>query len=145
AAEMCEGLLRAAYPTNWVDGARPVYDRLRQMRRDALVARLVGNQDYEDEKELRDTLLIDISMEPRMTTSRVVQAYIAVQRYVHRCLRGREPNVNVDLETDPDWEQWQELQHYRLHEASRRIFLTPEVWLQPELRDDKTPFFRELE
>ncbi len=30
-------------------------------------------------------------------------------------------------------------------EANRRIWLYPENWIEPELRDDKTPFFKELE
>jgi len=30
-------------------------------------------------------------------------------------------------------------------EANRRVFLYPENWLEPEFRDDKSPFFRELE
>jgi hypothetical protein len=32
---------------------------------------------------------------------------------------------------------------YRVWEANRKIFLYPENWIEPELRDDQTPFFRE--
>ena len=29
--------------------------------------------------------------------------------------------------------------------SQRKIFLYPENWIEPELRDDKSPFFKELE
>ena len=34
---------------------------------------------------------------------------------------------------------------YRVWEANRKIFLYPENWIEPELRDDKSPFFKDLE
>src|SRR5206468_2166608 len=34
---------------------------------------------------------------------------------------------------------------YRVWEANRKVFLWPENWLEPELRDDKSPFFKETE
>src|SRR5207253_7447669 len=36
-------------------------------------------------------------------------------------------------------------QHYRVWEANRKVFLYPENYLEPELRDDKTPLFEELD
>src|SRR5206468_385951 len=29
--------------------------------------------------------------------------------------------------------------------ANRKVYLFPENWLEPELRDDKSPFFKEIE
>src|SRR3954451_20384796 len=37
------------------------------------------------------------------------------------------------------------MKYYRVWEANRKVFLYPENWIEPELRDDKTPFFKELE
>src|SRR5262245_4032922 len=37
------------------------------------------------------------------------------------------------------------MKNYRVWEANRKIFLYPENWIEPELRDDKTSFFEELE
>src|SRR5262249_25381928 len=37
------------------------------------------------------------------------------------------------------------MKNYRVWEANRKVFLYPENWILPELRDDKTPFFKELE
>ena len=34
---------------------------------------------------------------------------------------------------------------YRVWEAARKVLLYPENWIEPELRDDKSPFFEELE
>ena len=35
------------------------------------------------------------------------------------------------------------MKRYRVWEANRKIFLFPENWLEPELRDDQSPFFKE--
>jgi hypothetical protein len=37
------------------------------------------------------------------------------------------------------------MRRYRVWEANRKVFLFPENWLDPELRDDKSPFFRDVE
>jgi hypothetical protein len=37
------------------------------------------------------------------------------------------------------------MKSYRLWEANRKVFLYPENWIEPDLRDDKSSFFRELE
>ncbi len=37
------------------------------------------------------------------------------------------------------------MKNYSVWEANRKIFFYPENWLEPELRDDKSPFFKELE
>jgi hypothetical protein len=40
--------------------------------------------------------------------------------------------------------EWSWLKRYRAWRASRKEFLSPENWLEPELRDDKGPSFTEL-
>jgi hypothetical protein len=42
-------------------------------------------------------------------------------------------------------QKWRWLKNYRVWEAARLVFLLPENWTEPELRDDKSPFFQELE
>jgi len=44
---------------------------------------------------------------------------------------------------DPDMWKW--MKNYRVWEANRKVFLYPENWIEADLRDDKTPFFRDLE
>ena len=34
---------------------------------------------------------------------------------------------------------------YRVWEANRKVFLWPENWIEPELRKDKSQFFKDLE
>ncbi len=42
-------------------------------------------------------------------------------------------------------QQWLWMKRYRVWEANRKVFLYPENWLEPELRDNKSAFFKELE
>lgn len=44
-----------------------------------------------------------------------------------------------------DSTRWIWMQNYRVWEANLKVFLYPENWIEAELRDDKSPFFRELE
>jgi hypothetical protein len=37
------------------------------------------------------------------------------------------------------------MKRYRVWEANRKVYLYPENWLDPELRDDKSPLFKQLE
>lgn len=41
--------------------------------------------------------------------------------------------------------EWEWHRNYRVWEANRRVFLYPENYLEPELRDDKTPLFADVE
>ena len=83
---------------------------------------------------------MDVEMDPCMTTSRVRQAIAAIQLFVDRCLMNLEPEVSPSS-ISPD--QWQWMKRYRLWEANREVFLWPENWLEPELRDDQSPMFKE--
>ena len=42
-------------------------------------------------------------------------------------------------------DEWDWRRHYRIWQANRRVFLYPENYLEPGLRDDKTPLFKDLE
>jgi hypothetical protein len=77
-----------------------------------------------------------------MLTSRIKQAISSVQLFVQRCLMNLEPGVTIGQTAA---RQWGWMQNYRVWEANRKVFLYPENWLEPELRDDKSPFFKELE
>ena len=98
-----------------------------------------------DTKDLYAHFLIDVEMDPCMMTSRIKQAISSVQLFVQRCLMNLEPNVLADSETDDAWNWWKWMKNYRIWEANRKVFLYPENWVEPELRDDKSQFFKELE
>jgi hypothetical protein len=103
---------------------------------------LDGRKGYRDSSELYANFLIDTEMNTEMITSRIVQGSAAVQLFVQRVLLGLEPASHLD---ERDIAQWAWVKNYRLWEANRKVFLYPENWIEPELRDDKTPFFKEFE
>lgn len=127
------------------DFHRDIQNKLRERKRDALIAYLLANNSqWQDANDLFSHFLIDVEMSSCHQTSRIVQAHGTVQMFVQRCLMGLEPAVNP--QNDPvSWEQWKWMKNYRLWEANRKVFLYPENWLEPELRRDKSPFFKDLE
>ncbi|MEW8508357.1 MAG: neuraminidase-like domain-containing protein [Candidatus Thiodiazotropha sp.] len=152
----------------WLGKVRPIEDELRERKRNALVAYLIEhslrnepetiasggdqipNPRYlEDINDLFGYFLIDVVMSACQLTSRIKQAISSVQLFVQRCFLNLEarfvkvPNQDPDLENS--WKQWKWMQNYRIWEANRKVFFYPENWIEPELRDDKTPFFKELE
>jgi hypothetical protein len=56
-----------------------------------------------------------------------------------------EPEVLASAEIDSCWREWPWRKTYRVWEANYKVLLNPENWYWPELRDDKTPFFKQLE
>lgn len=134
---------RAKYgPDKWLAVAGPLRNDLRRKQRDALGAYLVHDKSLETINDLYGELLIDAGMEPCMKTSRLKLALSSVQLFVHRCLMNLEPQVEL---TETHEKEWRWRRNYRVWEANRKVFLFPENWIEPELRDDKTPFFKELE
>jgi hypothetical protein len=135
--------VRAGYDAaGWRRVAQPIFDTLRQHRRDALVAWIMQREGFTLADQLYEYFLIDPATEPVVQTSRLRLAISAVQLFVQRCLLNLEPEVPASL---IDSEQWQWMKRYRLWEANRKIFLWPENWLEPEFRDDKSHLFQALE
>jgi hypothetical protein len=144
---------RAADEADYLARLEPFEDRIRSHKRDALVDFLIHSiGDLKTPNELYEYFLIDVQLEGCARTSRLVAAISSVQLYVHRCLM----NLEEDRRTDPAQhihvsptlippDQWVWRKSYRVWEANRKVFLYPENYLEPELRDDKSPLFRELE
>jgi hypothetical protein len=139
--------LKARYAEpEWPGVLQRVQDRLRAAKRDALVAYLLAeNPAMRGTGDLYDHFLIDVEMSPCMPTSRIVQAHATVQLFVARCLMGLEPQSVAATTEDPAWEQWKWMANFRVWEANRKIFLYPENWIEPELRDDRSELFVELD
>ena len=76
-------------------------------------------------------------------TTRIKQAISSVQLFVQRSLMNLERDVGLTAAEAREWSQWRK--QYRIWEANRKVLLYPENWLEPELRDDKSPFFQDLE
>jgi hypothetical protein len=141
----------------WQELAVPVQDQLREKKRAALVAYLTvrpvmlttpGGSSmpaWHDANGLFAYFLIDVEMSPCWKTSRIKQALSSVQLFVQRCLLHLESGVRIDISKDDAWRDWKWMKNYRVWEANRKVFLYPENWIEPELRDDKTPFFKDFE
>ncbi|WP_230181217.1 neuraminidase-like domain-containing protein [Aquabacterium sp. CECT 9606] len=128
--------------SGWAAVSKPLRDTLRERQRAALVAYLSGRDQLRDSIDLYDRYLIDVEMRPAAQTSRIKQACASVQSFVQRCLLNLEPDVPPEA---IDAEQWVWMKNYRVWEANRKVFLFPENWIEPELRDDKSEVFRQLE
>ena len=148
------GVLKAQQPGTdaWLALAPTLMNPIRENRSAALQAYLTAQRDgsgnliYADADGLFDYFLIDVQMTSCQATSRVVQAYIAVQIFVARCLMNLEtPAVVVDLTQDDTWNQWEWMSSYRIWEANREVFLYPENWLIESQRPDRTEIYQTLE
>ncbi|HZM75062.1 MAG TPA: neuraminidase-like domain-containing protein [Candidatus Limnocylindrales bacterium] len=136
-------ILKARFePEAWRRVAKPVSDKLRQARRDALVAYLLHREDLDRMEELFERFLVDPGTEPVVQTSRLRLAISSVQTFIQRCLMNLEEWVQPSVISTTQW-AW--IKRYRVWEANRKIFLWPENWLEPEFRDDKTHLFQALE
>ncbi|KAK3375777.1 hypothetical protein B0T24DRAFT_526498, partial [Lasiosphaeria ovina] len=154
-AESIKTVTRSRYSlSDWEKAIKPTFDTLRQNQSDALsgyltVQPMLVQQGIIDVDSLFEFFLIDPSMCPCMETSRLKQATSSVQLFIQRCLLGLEDQGagfgrGVDLDM-LDRHRWDWMQRYRLWEANRKVFLFPENWIQPSLRDDKTPQYKAFE
>ena len=98
---------------------------------------------FRDDADLFAHFLIDVEMGSCMTTSRMKQAIASVQTFVQRVILNLEPGVTLQPDVAAAWQEWR--RRYRLWEAYRRIIITPEDWIEPSLRDDKSEPYRALE
>ncbi len=140
---------------SWIDVSTEIHNKLRHVQRDALVAYLLhkpeiknlkaadGTRTIPDTNGLYAYFLIDVEMDACMKTSRLKQAISSVQLFVQRCL------MNLEKDTVPpnliDKEQWKWMFKQTFWTANREVLMHPENVIHSELRDNKTPFFKELE
>lgn len=144
--------------SEWLKFAQEMNDDLRKKKRDALAAYVCWDscfipadnpefvsrypQQFVDESDIYAYYLMDVKMEPDMTISRIVQASASIQLFVQRAELGLE---GQNVLTDEQCGEWEWMKNYRVWEAARKVFIYPENWIASDLRDDKTPFFEELE
>lgn len=125
-----------------------VENNLREERRDRLVDFLLWRErdHLRDVNALYEHYLIDPQMSSCMNTTRLLQATAAAQLFVQRCLMNLE---NQDSDPVPpsliDINRWKWARNYRVWEANRKVFIYPENWLFPEVRDDRTETFKAFE
>jgi Tc toxin complex TcA C-terminal TcB-binding domain/ABC toxin N-terminal region/Neuraminidase-like domain len=109
-------------------------------------------------KDLSSELLIDLKSSPCTMTNEILLAIESLQTYVLRVRTGQEKELdgNHDLielksfnEVSEKWEamkkDWKWMRRYILWEAAQKVFLYPENYVMPHLRDNKSEFFHEFE
>lgn len=131
----------------WPATGKSLRDLLRQKQRDALSAYLIYHspqlfsRQFTSVDDLFGYFLIDTQMSSCMVTSRIIQATQSVQTFISRCFLNLESGVTVASVASQYW-TW--MKQYRLWQANREVFLYPENWLDPTLRDDQTSFFQTM-
>jgi hypothetical protein len=152
-ASAAMGALQTQYAQSvWFGAIQPVEDALRQSRRDALVAYLLGPGPTTPTPPLLTTddifnyYLIDPEMCPCALMTRLLQASLAIQQFVQQCfLNLFFSNVSVNMSNQQLAGEWSWRQQYRLWQANREVFLYPENYVLPELRKDASSFFVDFE
>ena len=130
-------------------------DMIRGKKRTSLTTYLIrsGFPQFKDTNDLYHYFLIDTELEGCARTSRLVAATMSLQLYVHRILLNLEqddkaPGSSNRIYVRPSCipeDEWEWRKNYRVWEANRKVFLYPENYIEPDLRDNKTPLFEELE
>ncbi|MGB3465501.1 MAG: neuraminidase-like domain-containing protein, partial [Cyclobacteriaceae bacterium] len=128
--------------STWEKTGEDIRNDLRKKQRDALVSYVKHTNGFNSDEDLFNYYLLDTQIEPCFKTSRIKLAISTVQTLVQRINMGLENNLSFAVEDRNEW-KWRK--NYRVWEAARKIFLYPENWIEAELRDNKSPFFEELE
>jgi hypothetical protein len=145
-----QSALRAQYAAaDWLAVVKPINDALRVAQRDALVAYILQGfkskpppppyDGVDTPDKLFEFFLMDVENQPAVLTSRIRLALSSVQLFIERVQRGLETQTSPG---DIDAQQWTWMKRYRVWQANREVFLWPENWLYPELRDDQSPMFK---
>ena len=131
---------------SWLETMQTVSDPIRNLLRDALVSYILQysrpSPEIINSDKLYEYFLVDVEMDACMKTSRIRLALSTLQLFIQRCLINLEPLVDP---ASIKAEHWAWMKRYRVWEANRKVFLFPENWLEPELRDSKSSIFKEFE
>ncbi len=131
---------------------KEVYDELSGVLnanlRNALMGYLIWHlnaayPELQTPQDLYQFLLIDVEMSGCARISPIKQGIGSVQLYMQRSRMNLEPGVEIPATFQEVWWDW--MANYRIWEANRKVYLYPEMYLEPSLRHNKTPLFRELE
>ena len=132
------------------DKVEKFLDKIRGQKRDALTDYLLNSShpSWKTMNDLYHHFLIDVELEGCARTSELVAAISSVQLYIHRLFMNVEQAHDGSLHvkaTEEMGQEWEWRKNYRVWEANRKVFLYPENYIEPDLRDNKTQLFKELE
>lgn len=116
-------------------------------KRDALLAytKFLLKKKYKNLRSNEDVykyFLIDVQMDEITEISYVKEGINAAQLYLQRCRMGLEQGIRK-MNIPDSWWLW--LMNYRMWEANRKVFVYPENYLLPSLRQTKTSLFKNVE
>ncbi len=144
--------VKGKYNNNWFTIAKQLNDQIRENQKQALIAYLLtlnltlplppAGKPVTNADMLYEYLVIDVQVTSIVETSRLIQTTLAVQAYIDRCLLGLEKDVPAGSINADEWE-W--LKHYSIAAGLKKLFVFVENYLDPSLRDDKSPFFTDFE
>lgn len=148
---------------DWEILSRQLRDEFNIMKRDVLVPYVIlrENQKLElinsgleernqlpllnSSRDLYGQLLIDVDMDSDAETSKIKEAIAATQLYIHRTLVNMEAGLEDETKRQVFKDRWKWMKNYRVWEANRKVFLYPENYIRPELRQEKTQAFKTFE
>jgi hypothetical protein len=134
---------------DWQTLSRQIHDELNLIKRNVLMPTVMAQLDgIENARDLYERFLIDVEMGSSGNTSRIQEAIAATQLFFHRYfvnLEDVDPRQDADATRRDLKSWWAWMKNYRVWEANRKVFLYPENYIRPELRDTKTPAFKTLE
>jgi hypothetical protein len=156
-AEQIKNAVKGKYSDNWLTIATQLNNPIRENQKQALISYLLtlqlpapdgmgsdGSGKITDADGLFEYLLIDVQITSAVVTSRLIRATLAVQLFADRCLLGLEREVPLTANAiDPD--EWDWMKHYSVYAGLKKLFVYVENYLDPSLRDDKSPFFLDFE
>ncbi len=135
--------------TEWKELETKINDYLSELKRNAMLPFVIAKDpNVENARDLLGKLLIDVEMGVEAKTSRIKELIAAAQLFMHRYFVQIEDfkthDEDEEVAKEGLREQWRWLKNYRVWEANRKVFLYPENYVRPELRDLRTPAFDTL-
>lgn len=98
--------------------------------------------DITNYNKLYKYFLIDVEMDDKTNISLIKEGINALQLYLQRCRMRLEKGVR-EVAIPKNWWSW--IMDYRMWEANRRVFVYPENYLVPAVRQSKTTLFKNTE
>lgn len=136
-------MVKAKYDDKtWTSVATKLDGKLNEQKRDLLTNLAFEKKELKSLRQLSEYLLLDVEMTSCACNSRIQLAILSVQTYLQRCRMGLEPGV-TQVNIPAVWWEW--IMNYRKWEANRKVFLYPENYIDPSLRKNASPIFKELQ
>lgn len=165
-ADQIKNSVKGKYNYDWLTIATQLNNKIRENQKQTLISYMLtlglnapdgigadGSGKVTDADGLFEYLLIDVQITSAVVTSRIIQATLGVQLFADRCILGLEAEVmpkpdpsDASNQLPPiDPGEWDWLKHYSIAAGLKKLFVYVENYLDPSLRDDKSPFFLDFE